>query len=404
MMKFIETNKVRKWDYTFVYSLLLIIPFDLLASLGMDLYLPVINDIRQEFSVSQDQIQITLTLYMVMLGLGQLLFGPLSDALGRRWVIIVGALVYSCSSFSMALSNCFSLFLLLRLIQALSASAILVSAFATVRDVFADREEGVVIYAIMGSVLAVVPAIAPFIGSLIDGLWHWRGIFYTLGIFAAMVGIHSLLKWPETRPEQTHPFEWSRCFTILGSKEFWSYTLAYGTAMGAFFVYFSASPSILIDKLGLDKMAFSLWFGSVAIIMIITTRFVKCLVKRWGTQGTVIRGLTGMMLSGGLLYGIEWFNGLNLFGFMLPMYLIGVHIALTCAVTANGALSSFSHSAGLATALYYAIESLFFSAIVSLLVWFLPSGTTLVICVYIIFSASIPLLLFLSTWVGNKRP
>ncbi|WP_249555399.1 multidrug effflux MFS transporter [Shewanella sp. 10B] len=402
MTKFNQNPQDRKWDYTFAYSLLLLIPFDLLASLGMDLYLPAINDIHQSFSVSQGQMQLTLTLYMAILGLGQLLFGPLSDAIGRRRVVIAGDLVYAGSSLAMALTDSFSVFLLLRIVQALSASAVLVAAFATVRDVFADREEGVVIYAIMGSVLAAVPAVAPFIGSLIDGLWHWRGIFYTLAIFAALVGLHALLKWPETRPAQTHPFEWSRCFNIVRTKAFLGYTLAYATAMGTFFVYFSASPSILMDKLGLDKVAFSLWFGSVAIVIIITTRFVKRLVKRWGTQGTVLRGLIGMMLSGGLLYGLEWLNGLSLLGFMLPMYFIGVHIALTCAVTANGALAAFSHSAGLATALYYAIESLFLSALVSLLIWLLPSGTSLVICSYILISASLSLLFMLSIRADNK--
>lgn len=109
-----------------------------------------------------------------------------------------------------------------------------------------------------------------------------------------------------------------------------------------------------------------------------------------------------MMLSGGLLYGLEWLNGLSLLGFMLPMYFIGVHIALTCAVTANGALAAFSHSAGLATALYYAIESLFLSALVSLLIWLLPSGTTLVICSYILISASLSLLFILSIRVDNQ--
>lgn len=378
---------VDKWKYTFLYSLVMLIPFDLLAALGMDLYLPAINNIRYSFDVSHEMIQLTLTLYMATLGLGQLIFGPLSDAIGRRPVIVVGAFVYAFSSFIMSMSHSFSIFLSFRILQSLAGAAVLVAAFATVRDVFSKKETGVVIYAIMGSILAFVPAFAPFLGSIIEYIWHWEGIFFFLGIFATIAGVHALLKWPETRPHYTHPFKFKRFFTIIKSRTFMGYTLAYATAIGTFFVYFSISPSLLIDELGLNKIEFSLWFGSVAVVMIITAHFVKRLVSRWGIRGTAFIGLTGLMISGVILFGVELFFGLSLFGFMLPMYLIGINISLICSVTASGALEAFSSSAGLATALYYAIESLFLSALASLLIAFTPPGTSAIITIYIFISA-----------------
>ncbi|MBO2678431.1 multidrug effflux MFS transporter [Shewanella algae] len=380
-------NRNNIWNYSFLYSLVLLVPFDLLASLGMDLYLPAVNDIGTSFKVGREQVQLTLTMYMALLGLGQLLFGPLSDKFGRRPIVVIGAVLYSLSSLAIPLSPNFDYFLGLRLLQSLSASALLVAAFATVRDVFAEREEGVVVYAIMGSVLACVPAVAPFLGALIEKQWHWQGIFYFLGIFAAVVAVHTVFKWPETRPANTQPFRFNSLFTILGSKTFIGYTLAYATAMGTFFAYFSTSPSVLMDTLSLSKLEFSLWFGSVAIVMILTTRFVKPLVGRWGISGTVFRGLAGLFVSGLILYLCEWLLGVTLLGFMLPMYLIGVNIALTCAVSANGALHAFSASAGLATALYYALESLYLSLMVSVLIKLIPPGTSATIAVYIFISS-----------------
>ncbi|WP_368873563.1 MFS transporter, partial [Shewanella algae] len=164
-------NRNNIWNYSFLYSLVLLVPFDLLASLGMDLYLPAVNDIGTSFKVGREQVQLTLTMYMALLGLGQLLFGPLSDKFGRRPIVVIGAVLYSLSSLAIPLSPNFDYFLGLRLLQSLSASALLVAAFATVRDVFAEREEGVVVYAIMGSVLACVPAVAPFLGALIEKQW-----------------------------------------------------------------------------------------------------------------------------------------------------------------------------------------------------------------------------------------
>ncbi|WP_345873570.1 multidrug effflux MFS transporter [Shewanella algae] len=380
-------NRNNIWNYSFLYSLVLLVPFDLLASLGMDLYLPAVNDIGTSFKVGREQVQLTLTMYMALLGLGQLLFGPLSDKFGRRPIVVIGAVLYSLSSLAIPLSPNFDYFLGLRLLQSLSASALLVAAFATVRDVFAEREEGVVVYAIMGSVLACVPAVAPFLGALIEKQWRWQGIFYFLGIFAAVVAVHTVFKWPETRPAKTQPFRFNSLFTILGSKTFIGYTLAYATAMGTFFAYFSTSPSVLMDTLSLSKLEFSLWFGSVAIVMILTTRFVKPLVGRWGIRGTVFRGLAGLFVCGLILYLCEWLFGVTLLGFMLPMYLIGVNIALTCAVSANGALHAFSASAGLATALYYALESLYLSLMVSVLIKLIPPGTSATIAVYIFISS-----------------
>lgn len=380
-------NRNNIWNYSFLYSLVLLVPFDLLASLGMDLYLPAVNDIGTSFKVGREQVQLTLTMYMALLGLGQLLFGPLSDKFGRRPIVVIGAVLYSLSSLAIPLSPNFDYFLGLRLLQSLSASALLVAAFAMVRDVFAEREEGVVVYAIMGSVLACVPAVAPFLGALIEKQWHWQGIFYFLGIFAAVVAVHTVFKWPETRPAKTQPFRFNSLFTILGSKTFIGYTLAYATAMGTFFAYFSTSPSVLMDTLSLSKLEFSLWFGSVAIVMVLTTRFVKPLVGGWGISGTVFRGLAGLFVSGLILYLCEWLFGVTLLGFMLPMYLIGVNIALTCAVSANGALHAFSASAGLATALYYALESLYLSLMVSVLIKLIPPGTSATIAVYIFISS-----------------
>lgn len=391
----------KNWHYSFLYSLVLLVPFDLLASLGMDLYLPALNDIGKYYNVGRNEVQLTLTIYMALLGFGQLIFGPLADKYGRRPIAIMGVSLYALSSLAIPLSQEFEYFMALRILQSFSASAILAAAFTTVRDIFYDKEDGIVVYAIMGSVLALVPAIAPLLGALIEKKWHWQGIFYVLGSLSSIIAIHTFLKWRETRPSTTQPFHFDRLLAIIGSKTFIGYTLSYATAMGTFFSYFSISPSLLIDNVGLDKIEFSLWFGSVAIMMIITTKFVKRLVKRWGTEGTVFRGLAGLFVSGFALYLCEWIWGVTLLGFMLPMYLIGINIALICSVSANGALRAFSSSAGLATALYYALESLYLSIMVSTLVKFIPSDTSSVISIYIFTSSIISILFIL--WGQNSR-
>ncbi|OCP24365.1 hypothetical protein BC363_22510 [Ensifer sp. LC384] len=97
-------------------------PFDILASLAMDIYLPVVPDMPGILATTPAIIQLTLSLYMVILGLGQIAFGPVSDRIGRRPVLIGGALLFTAASLFMAATASAPAFLALRLLQALGAS------------------------------------------------------------------------------------------------------------------------------------------------------------------------------------------------------------------------------------------------------------------------------------------
>jgi MFS transporter, DHA1 family, chloramphenicol/florfenicol resistance protein len=86
------------WRYSLVATLLLLSPFDLLASLAMDMYLPVVPVMPDVLGTTPETVQLTLTVALIVIGAGQLLFGPLSDRLGRRPVLLAGALIYVAAS------------------------------------------------------------------------------------------------------------------------------------------------------------------------------------------------------------------------------------------------------------------------------------------------------------------
>ena len=147
------------WDYALPAALLLMAPFDILASLGMDIYLPVVPMMSGVLHTRPAVVQLSLTLYMIALGLGQIVFGPLSDRIGRRPVLIGGVLLFASTSLLLATTSSAAAFITLRLLQGLGASAMLVATFATVRDVYAARPEGSFIYGLFGAMLAFVPAL-----------------------------------------------------------------------------------------------------------------------------------------------------------------------------------------------------------------------------------------------------
>jgi len=349
-------------------------PFDVIAALGMDMYLPAIPDMPGLLGTTPRHVQLTLSAYLVLLGAGQLIFGPLSDRVGRRPVLLGGAAGYTVASLGLAWTRSVWPFVLLRIIESASAAAMVVATFATVRDVYATRKEGSSIYATMSAVLVFVPALGPLLGAAIYEHAGLRAVFLTLAVLAALAGLRAFELWPETRPAESQSVRFGHVGAVLRHREFWTYTLGYGVAMGSFFVYFSIAPALLIHRYGYSPLGFSLLFGTVALVLILTSRFAGRLVERYGPRGCLLRGM-GLILLGAVLLVIRETMIEHVVGFMLPAWIIAVGIAMTVSVSANGALASFSEIAGTSTALYYCISSVFLVGMGTIAVVFLPGST-----------------------------
>lgn len=387
-------NNPRPWAYSLPVALALLTPFNLLASLGMDIYLPVVPAMPGILGTTPAIVQLTLTLYMIMLGVGQILFGPLSDRIGRRPVLIGGAVLFAAASFALAATTSAWVFVGLRLVQAIGASAMLVALFATVRDVYADRPESAVIYSLMNAMLAFVPALGPIAGALIAAAAGWRGIFMALGVPAVAMLLLALPKWHETRPADAAG-DGGGFAPVLKSAAFWSYTLAFGTAMGTFFVFFSTAPRVLIAGAGLSELTFSLAFATVAIVMIVTTRFAKRFVARWGVAGSARRGMAFLLAGAALLaVGQQWLQP-SVVSFVVPMWLAAIGIVVTSSVTANGALRDFKRNAGTAVAMHFCVQSLIVGLAGTLFVILLDGDTAWPLICYTATMAAITLVALL---------
>ena len=267
----------------------------------------------------------------------------------------------------------------------------LVATFATVRDVYADRPESVTIYSLFSSMLAFVPALGPIAGALLADRYGWRSIFVALGVLAVLAALHALLRWHETRPIRTTVSRRS-FLPVLRSLAFWTYTLGFSTAMGAFFVFFSTAPRLLIDRAGYSQLGFSLAFATAAGVMILTTRFAKGFVARYGIPSCLVRGMA-VLMSGGLLLAVgEALTTPSFVSFVLPMWVIAVGIVMTASVTANGALKAFDAIAGTAVALYFCIQSLIVALVGTGAVLLLRGDTAWPLVGYCLVMATVTLL------------
>ncbi|MBN9686985.1 MULTISPECIES: CmlA/FloR family chloramphenicol efflux MFS transporter [unclassified Corallococcus] len=366
--------KALSWNLSVPAALLLMAPFDLLASLAMDIYLPVVPAMTGVLGTSASIIQLTLSLYMAMLGAGQLVFGPLSDRIGRRRVLLGGAWAFATTSFLLASTSDSAVFVGLRLLQAVGASAALVATFATVRDVYAERPEGAVIYSLFSAMLAFVPALGPIAGALLARHFGWRALFVTLGVLATAALLQALSRWPETRASGVARQQVS-VSRILRSGAFWTYTLGFSAAMGSFFVFFSTAPRVLMGQAGFSELSFSLAFATAALAMMVTTRFAKHFVARWGLAGSLARGMLLLLLGAVLLTAGQLLTTPSFWTFVAPMWVIAAGIVFAASVTANGALQAFGAVAGTAVALYFCIQSLIVGVVGTLMVVLLDGDT-----------------------------
>lgn len=369
------------WTYSLSAALLLMAPFDILASLAMDIYLPVVPAMPGILQTNPATIQLTLSLYMIVLGLGQVVFGPIADRTGRRPVLMGGAMLFILASVGLAGSSAAGPFLLFRILQAAGASAMLVATFATVRDVYADRPEGATIYGLFGAILAFVPAIGPIAGALISEHCGWRAIFWTLAGLGLVPALHAQFRWHETRPIVADARRRS-VLPIFRSFDFWTYTLGFSAAMGSFFVFFSTASRVMVGKAGYSSLQFSVAFATVAIAMILATRFARHHVLAWGTVKSLKRGMAMLILGAGLLGIGEVLGTPSLLTFIAPMWVIAIGIVFTASVTANGALREFGDVAGSAVALYFCTQSLIVGSIGTLATVILPGDTAWPLAAY----------------------
>ncbi|WP_206787251.1 multidrug effflux MFS transporter [Amycolatopsis sp. MtRt-6] len=320
--------------------------------LSIDMYLPALPRMAADLHAPDNTVQLTLSAFIVGLALGQLVLGPLSDALGRRGPLLAGLVLYVVGSVLCAVSPDAWLLVAARFVQSLGAAAGIVIARATVRDLF----EGTAMTKFFSTLMLVsglAPILAPLIGGQLLNWTSWRGVFVVLTAFGALLLAVVAFFLPEPSPARS-PLRLGRVMRTYGrlalDRSFAGYALASGLLFASMFAYISGSSFALQGVYGLSPQAYSVVFGVNGVGIVLAGQLNGRLVGRVRERTLLLSGLLLGVAGGASALASAFFRA-PLALLLVSLFLLVSSLGLVMPNASSLALASHARSAGAASAL-----------------------------------------------------
>lgn len=344
-----------------VTNKLVLIALVAFGAVSTDLYLSSIPDIVKAFNTSTSNGQLTLSLFMVGFAIGQLIFGPLSDKFGRQPPLRVGLVLYIVVSMLCVFATSIHMLLIGRFLQGLTAASGPVLARAIVADSY-EKKEAASVMAIIAAVMALVPGVAPVLGSWLIYFFEWQVHFVTLALFAVITFIGCLFGLTETNKSIGESSirinkildKFKRC---MGDKNFVGYLLCGCAIFGVMFAYISSASFIVIEMLDIPPEQFGYTF-MIVVFGYISGAFTSSKFVKVDSISQIIRlgiiigslGIVGFLIQAA-------FSIQNIFTVMLCAYLCFFAGGMIIANSQMAAISMFPQAAGSASSLFGFIQA-----------------------------------------------
>ena len=326
---------------------------------AIDSYLPALPTLGASLQASPAAVQMSLTVFFMIIGVCQLFYGPISDVYGRKPPIYAGLVIFAVGSVGCALAPTIEVLIGLRAVQAFGACAGMVIPRAIVRDLYTGHEAAKLM-ALLMLVMSVSPILAPLAGSLVISLWSWREVFIALAVVSVACLVMTRVQLPETHPAErrlgkTLGNSFASYGALLRDPVFNGLAVVSGFGLATFFVFIGSAPFVYIEHYGLTPTQFSLGFAVNAasffamsqLTASLSARFGLAPVIRWSVMAVatvmVVLAVTTLWIDSLALMMTLLFVGFGFLGLLLP---------------AAGVLSMEDHGAvaGSASALLGAIQ------------------------------------------------
>ena len=329
-----------------------------LAPLAIDMYLPAFPSMAEALGTGIDQIEASVSVFLLGYAVSQLLLGPLSDRYGRMTMMVIGLVLFVAGSVLSGLASDVSQLFAARLLQALGGGASVV-VFAIVRDRFDEKQGGQIISYIMALVV-VAPLLAPIVGGYILVALGWEAIFYGLAAYGAATLLLVKLLIPETRSRDARPPTGfgegigrllSAYAAVLSNARTMAHIFAGAFSFAGLFAFVAGSPFVYIVYFGVAPQHYGFLVGANAVVMIAMNLVNARLLQN---VAPTTKTIAGALLIGAAGLTLVAFNGA---GLGLPWIAAGViafvgFLALISANAVVGALADFPDDSGTASAVY----------------------------------------------------
>lgn len=345
------------------------------VAISIDGLLPALSIIAKELTpLRPNNAQIILSSFVAGMAIGTLIVGPLSDSYGRKPIIYGGAFIYILTSVVCVVSQSLELILVARFLQGVGASAPRVVAQALVRDFYKGREMARISSFIM-IVFALVPAVAPLLGSFVMFAFDWRAIFFMFIAFVAISTIWMGLRINETISEENR-VKFNLRNLVSAFREVLSHPLILIAVITLVFAYSILFVGIFLIQPVFERVfgrpeTFPYWFAAIALLAASSSYVNARLVRRLGMRmltNIAFRTQVGLSTIILLVFGLGYFDGeFGFFCFLFWMFSIFFQAGLTMGNLTALAMEPVGHIAGTAASLISAIAtigSVFLAAIV----------------------------------------
>ncbi len=318
-----------------------------ISPLAIDVYLPSFTQISDFFYTSIDQIEVTLSIYLIGFALGQLIGGPLSDRYGRKVFIFAGLSIYILFSFFISIASSIEQLWIFRFFQAIGGGFAVVNTSAIVRDLFHGKE-GAKIFSLISMVMMIAPMIAPVIGATILHFLSWQYIFVFLSLYT-MALLYFVMKLPETSPKIKNKSIFTNYIIILKNKNAILLMLAGGFGISALFIFITKASFIYMEYYKLESIYFSFLFGLNALGILVTTKLNIMLLEKHSSLKIFLFAMIAQIV---IAIGLYFLSSLNILvvmivGFVLYISTLGFVFANVMSLL----LEHFKTISGTATAL-----------------------------------------------------
>ncbi|MEZ6875221.1 Bcr/CflA family multidrug efflux MFS transporter [Enterobacter sp. KBR-315C3_2022] len=326
----------------------------MLMPLSIDMYLPALPVISAQFGVPAGSAQMTLSTYILGFAIGQLLYGPMADSLGRKPVILGGTLIFAAAAVACALAQTIDQLIFMRFLHGLAAAAASVVINALMRDVYPKEEFSRMMSFVM-LVTTIAPLIAPMAGGAVLVWFSWHVIFWILAVAALLASAMIFFFIDETLPAERRQKFHIR--TTLGNfaslfrhKRVLSYMLASGFSFAGMFSFLSAGPFVYIELNHVSPQHFGYYFALNIVFLFVMTIINSRFVRRVGALNMFRAGLWIQFVMAIWLV-VTAFLGV---GFWALVVGVAAFVGCVSMVSSNGMaviLDEFPHMAGTASSL-----------------------------------------------------